>query len=141
MFSKVKKNSFLLVKRDISSKVSSLNQVNQFTVIGLALRLHPRGVHEYAKWIWKCAVTKHNMVGRVCICMHLLLLFSYVHLFAYYFFYITMRRRELRVKTLRSPVSADFVRHCVLSCGTQRRALYIYLFRYITWYKYFMCCQ
>ena len=30
---------------------------------------------------------------------------------------------EPRVKTLRSPLSAEFWRHCVLSGGTERRAL------------------
>ena len=33
------------------------------------------------------------------------------------------RQRELSVKTLRSPLSAEFWRHCVLSGKTQRRAL------------------
>ena len=33
------------------------------------------------------------------------------------------RQREPSVKTLRSPLSAEFWRHCVLSGGTQGRAL------------------
>ena len=33
------------------------------------------------------------------------------------------RQREPSVKTLRSPLSAEFWRHCVLSGRTQRRAL------------------
>ena len=33
------------------------------------------------------------------------------------------RQRESSVKTLRSPLSAEFWRHCVLSGGTQRSAL------------------
>ena len=33
------------------------------------------------------------------------------------------RPREPSVKTLRSPISAEFWRHCVLSGRTQRRAL------------------
>ena len=33
------------------------------------------------------------------------------------------RQRELSVKTLHSPLSAEFGRHCVLSGRTQRRAL------------------
>ena len=33
------------------------------------------------------------------------------------------RQKETSVKTLRSPLSADFWRHCVLSGRTQRRAL------------------
>ena len=33
------------------------------------------------------------------------------------------RQREPSVKTLRSPLSAEFWRHCVLTGGTQRRAL------------------
>ena len=33
------------------------------------------------------------------------------------------RQREPSAKTLRSPLSAKFWRHCVLSGGTQRRAL------------------
>ena len=32
------------------------------------------------------------------------------------------RQREPSVKTLRSPLTADFWRHCVLSGGAQRRA-------------------
>ena len=33
------------------------------------------------------------------------------------------RQEEPSVKTLRFPLSAEFWRHCVLSGGTQRRAL------------------
>ena len=33
------------------------------------------------------------------------------------------RQREHSVKTLRPPLSAEFLRHCVLSGRTQRRAL------------------
>ena len=33
------------------------------------------------------------------------------------------RKREPSVKTLRSPLSVEFWRHCVLSGGTQRRGL------------------
>ena len=33
------------------------------------------------------------------------------------------RQREPSVKTLRSPLSAEFWRHCVLSGGSQRRPL------------------
>ena len=33
------------------------------------------------------------------------------------------RQKEPSVKTLRSPLSVEFWRYCVLSSGTQRRAL------------------
>ena len=33
------------------------------------------------------------------------------------------RQRESSFKTLRSPLTAEFWKHCVLSGGTQRRAL------------------
>ena len=39
-----------------------------------------------------------------------------------YSFFFGGRQRESSVKTLRSPFSTNFRRHCVLSCGTQRRA-------------------
>ena len=51
--------------------------------------------------------------------------------FFFFLWYITLksvsfcfqgRQREPSVKTLRSPLSAEFWRHCVLSCRNQRRA-------------------
>ena len=57
------------------------------------------------------------------------IMFSCIYLLIIFFHavsrYLQGRQREPSVKTLRSPLSAEFWRHCVLSGRTQRRMYYV----------------
>ena len=84
------------------------------------------GIFHTTKGLWNAPGQNNCFLNSAVQVIYFLSLFKNKKIYHFHAVSRTQhgRQREHSVKTLRSPLSAKFWRHCVLNGGTQRRALH-----------------